>query len=149
MTSGGANKPNHMRLLVCAAAIASAICLSHATAQAQGEGDFYARKNIRFLAGTAAGGGFSTYAMLLAPHLGKFIPGNPSVTVEHLPGVGGINSLNYLANAAPRDGAAIAIAMPNFFVTPWTEPKAAKSNPAGKPAPEIAATVARVMGVTQ
>lgn len=112
-----------------ALALLAALIADAPPVAAQSAGEFYARKNIRFLVGTAAGGGFSTYAMLLAPHLGKHIPGNPSVTIEHMPGAGGINSLNYLANAAPRDGTAIAIAMPNFFVTPWTEPNATKFDP--------------------
>ncbi len=98
---------------------------------AQPAEDFYRRKNIRFLVGTDAGAGFSAYSLLLQAYLGKHIPGNPSVTVEHMPGAGGINSLNYLANAAPKDGTAIAVAMPNFFVTPWTEPNAVKFDPAG------------------
>ncbi len=98
---------------------------------AQPADDFYRRKNIRFLVGTDAGAGFSAYSLLLQAYLGKHIPGNPSVTVEHMPGAGGINSLNYLANAAPKDGTAIAVAMPNFFVTPWTEPNAVKFDPAG------------------
>ena len=96
---------------------------------AQSPEEFYRRKNIRFLVGSDAGAGFSAYSLLMAAHLGKHVPGSPSVTVEHMPGAGGINSLNYLANAAPKDGSVIAIAMPNFFVTPWTEPQAVKFDP--------------------
>jgi tripartite-type tricarboxylate transporter receptor subunit TctC len=97
--------------------------------QAQGPADFYRGKSIRFIVGSDTGGGFSTYALLLSQFLTKFIPGSPGISVEHMPGAGGINSLNYIANAAPRDGTVIAIAMPNFFVTPFTEPKAVKFNP--------------------
>jgi len=100
-----------------------------APAMAQSAENFFRGKNIRFIVGTDAGAGFSAYSLLMSAHLGKHIPGNPTVTVEHMPGAGGINSLNYLANAAPKDGTAIAIAMPNFFVTPWTEPKAVKFDP--------------------
>ena len=98
-------------------------------ASAQTSADFYRGKTIRFIVGSDTGGGFSTYAMLLSTHLGKHIPGSPGVSVEHMPGAGGINSLNYIANAAPKDGTVIAIAMPNFFVTPFTEPKAVKFDP--------------------
>ena len=55
---------------------------------AQPAEDFYRRKNIRFLVGTDAGAGFSAYSLLLQAYLGKHIPGNPSVTVEHMPGAG-------------------------------------------------------------
>jgi tripartite-type tricarboxylate transporter receptor subunit TctC len=103
--------------------------ISGSTALAQSPNDFYRGKTIRFIVGSDAGGGFSTYAMLLSTYLGKFIPGTPAISVEHMPGAGGINSLNYIANAAPKDGTVIAIAMPNFFVTPFTEPKAVKFDP--------------------
>lgn len=115
---------------IATVALAAALfCLpQHATAQSPEE--FYRRKNIRFLVGSDAGAGFSAYSLLMAGHLGKHVPGSPTVTVEHMPGAGGINSLNYLANAAPQDGSVIAIAMPNLFVTPWTEPQAVKFDPA-------------------
>jgi tripartite-type tricarboxylate transporter receptor subunit TctC len=92
--------------------------------------DFYRGKTIRVVVGSEAGGGFSTYSLLLSAHLGKHIPGNPAVTIEHRPGAGGVNAIDYLANAAPKDGTVIAVAMPNFFVTPFVEPRAAKFNPA-------------------
>ena len=119
---------NRIRLLSITAGIVLGAWIN--PLQAQTGEPFYQRKNIRFLVGTDAGAGFSAYSLLMAQYLGKHIPGNPSVTVEHMPGAGGINSLNYLANAAPKDGTAIAIAMPNFFVTPWTEPQAVKFDPA-------------------
>jgi tripartite-type tricarboxylate transporter receptor subunit TctC len=97
---------------------------------AQAETDFYRGKTIRIVVGSEAGGGFSIYSLLLSAHLGKHIPGNPSVTIEHRPGAGGVNAIDYLANAAPKDGTVIAVAMPNFFVTPFVEPRAAKFNPA-------------------
>lgn len=96
---------------------------------AQPASDFYKGKTLRIIVGSSAGGGFSLYSMLLSSHYGKFIPGNPAVVVEHLPGAGGVNSINYLANAAPQDGTVIAVAMPNFFVTPFVEPKEALFDP--------------------
>lgn len=112
------------------AALVAIFVAGSAGAQTQTAEEFYRRKNIRFLVGTDAGAGFSAYSLLMSQFLGKHISGNPTVTIEHMPGAGGINSLNYLANAAPKDGTAIAIAMPNFFVTPWTEPQAVKFDPA-------------------
>ncbi len=117
-------------ILARAALVAlGASCLAQGGACAQGV-DFYHNKSLKILVGSEAGGGFSSYSLLLSNHLGRYIPGNPSVTVEHRPGSGGINSINYLANAAPRDGTVIAVAMPNFFVTPFVEPAATKFNPA-------------------
>ena len=96
-----------------------------ATAQTQ-SGDFYRGKTIRLMIGAAAGGGFSAYALLLSAYLGRHIPGSPAVVIEHMPGGGGINSINYVANAAPLDGTVMAVAIPNFFVTPHIEPHAVR-----------------------
>ena len=115
------------------AAIAVLLLASLTPAAAQSAADFYKNKTLRLVVGSSAGGGFSMYAMLLSAHYGKFIPGNPAVVVEHLPGAGGINSINFLANAAPQDGTVIAVAMPNFFVTPFVEPKEALFDPAKFP----------------
>jgi tripartite-type tricarboxylate transporter receptor subunit TctC len=99
-------------------------------ASVQAQADFYRGKTVRIVVGSDAGGGFSTYSLLLSAHLGKHISGNPAVTIEHRPGAGGVNAIDYLANAAPKDGTVIAVAMPNFYVTPFVEPRAAKFNPA-------------------
>jgi tripartite-type tricarboxylate transporter receptor subunit TctC len=71
--------------------------------------DFYKKNNtIRLLIGSEAGGGYDGYSRLLARHLGRFIPGNPSVLVQNMPGAAGIVAANYLYNVAPKDGTAIA-----------------------------------------
>jgi tripartite-type tricarboxylate transporter receptor subunit TctC len=116
-----------MRLGVLTLAILTALS---GGASVQAQTDFYRGKNIRIVVGSEAGGGFSTYSLLLSAHLGKHVPGNPSVTIEHRPGAGGVTAIDYLASAAPKDGTVIAVAMPNFYVTPFVEPSAAKFNPA-------------------
>src|SRR5829696_8689348 len=71
--------------------------------------DFYKKNNtIRLLVGSEAGGGYDAYARLLARHISKFIPGNPTIVVQNMPGAGGIVAANYLYNAAPKDGSAMA-----------------------------------------
>jgi tripartite-type tricarboxylate transporter receptor subunit TctC len=71
--------------------------------------DFYAGKTLRVLVGFAPGGGYDLYARTLARYLGKYIPGEPTVVAQNMPGAGSLKVLNYLYNAAPRDGTAIAI----------------------------------------
>jgi tripartite-type tricarboxylate transporter receptor subunit TctC len=61
-----------------------------------------------YVAGTA-GGGIDLYGRAVGRHLGRHIPGNPTVTVQDMPGAGGIRAANYLAEQAPRDGTALAI----------------------------------------
>jgi tripartite-type tricarboxylate transporter receptor subunit TctC len=59
-----------------------------------------------YVAGTA-GGGIDLYARLLGRHIGRHIPGKPAVTVQVMPGAGGIRAATFLAEQAPRDGTAI------------------------------------------
>jgi tripartite-type tricarboxylate transporter receptor subunit TctC len=70
---------------------------------------FYRNSEITFIVGTGAGGSHDAYARLLARHLGRFIPGNPPINVQDMPGAGGLRAANYLYNFAPSDGTAIGI----------------------------------------
>lgn len=66
--------------------------------------DFYAGKTLTILVGFSPGGGFDTNARVLARHLGRHIPGIPSVVVDNMPGASSVTSILYLDNKAPRDG---------------------------------------------
>jgi tripartite-type tricarboxylate transporter receptor subunit TctC len=57
--------------------------------------------------GTPAGGGYDIYARLLARHLGKHIPGNPTIIVQNRPGAGAVIAANYVYEVAPQDGTVI------------------------------------------
>jgi tripartite-type tricarboxylate transporter receptor subunit TctC len=65
---------------------------------------FYSGKTVKIIVGYTPGGGYDTYARTLAAHIGKFIPGNPTVIVENMDGAGSIKALNYIYSAAPKDG---------------------------------------------
>ncbi len=69
-----------------------------------GAEDFYKDKTIRFIVGYAPGGGYDTYTRAIARHIGKFIPGNPTSTVENMEGAGSLLAANYLYNKADADG---------------------------------------------
>src|SRR5436305_5276713 len=60
-----------------------------------------------YVAGTA-GGGIDLYGRAVGRHLGRHLAGNPTVTVQDMPGAGGIRAANFLAEQAPRDGSALA-----------------------------------------
>ena len=60
------------------------------------------------LVGTAPGGINDISARLVARHLGRFIPGNPSFVVQNMPGAGGLVTANRLYNVAEKDGSVIA-----------------------------------------
>ena len=68
---------------------------------------FYEGKTIRIIVGFSAGGGFDTYSRLIGRHLGRHIPGNPSVVVENMPGAASLVSANHVYNVAKPDGLTI------------------------------------------
>lgn len=68
----------------------------------------YKGKIIRLIVGFSAGGGFDTYSRAIARHIGKHIPGNPTVIVENMPGASSIISANHLYKIAKPDGLTIA-----------------------------------------
>jgi tripartite-type tricarboxylate transporter receptor subunit TctC len=69
---------------------------------------FFKGKTIRLIEAYSAGGGYDTYARLIARYLGRHITGNPSVTVENMTGAGGLIAVNYLYNRAEADGLTLA-----------------------------------------
>lgn len=77
--------------------------------QAQAVESFYAGKQVVINVGSAAGGGYDAQARLMARHIGKYIPGNPTVIVQNRPGAGGLLAANHLFNVAPKDGTVIAL----------------------------------------
>ena len=76
-------------------------------AWAQTAADFYRGKTLNLIVGYSPGGGYDTYTRILARHLGKHIPGNPTIVVQNMPGAGSLKLANYLYNVAPKDGATI------------------------------------------
>lgn len=71
--------------------------------------DFYKGKNIRFIVGFAAGGGYDAYTRMVARYIGRHIPGNPSTTVENMDGAGSVIAVNYTYNKASKDGLTVGI----------------------------------------
>jgi len=78
-------------------------------AHAQNPADFYKGKTIDLYIGYSAGGGYDVYARALARHMGRFIPGNPTILPKNMPGAGSLVLANWLYNVAPRDGTAFGI----------------------------------------
>jgi tripartite-type tricarboxylate transporter receptor subunit TctC len=77
-----------------------------ASARAQTPADFYRGKNVDLYIGYSVGGGYDLYARMLARHLGKHIPGNPTVVTKNMEGAGSLRLTNWLYRVAPKDGTA-------------------------------------------
>jgi len=71
--------------------------------------DFYKGKSINWILSAGAGGGYSEYAHVFAPHFSAHIPGKPSILVQNMPGAGGIRAMIYLQSIAPKDGTTIGL----------------------------------------
>jgi tripartite-type tricarboxylate transporter receptor subunit TctC len=71
--------------------------------------DFYRGRTMALIVGYSVGGGYDTYARILARHMSKHIPGNPAIVVQNMPGAGSLKAANYLYNVAPKDGTAFGI----------------------------------------
>ena len=80
------------------------VLASLASARADSVADFYQGRTIDLEVGYSTGGGYDIYARMLARHLGRFIPGNPTIVPKNMPGAGSLRLANWLAQAAPRDG---------------------------------------------
>jgi tripartite-type tricarboxylate transporter receptor subunit TctC len=80
--------------------------------------DFYKGRNIDFIVGAAAGGGFDQTARPMASFLSKYLPGKPSVVVRNMPGGAGVIMTNYLVSAAPADGTVIGMGTGNIPYEP-------------------------------
>jgi len=93
--------------MVVTAAFAAALAVPLARADAVA--DFYKGRQVNLIVGFGPGGGYDIYARLLARHFGRFIPGNPNVVVQNMPGAGSLRAVNYLYNIAPKDGTTIGM----------------------------------------
>jgi tripartite-type tricarboxylate transporter receptor subunit TctC len=87
-----------------AAALVIGLAALTMPARADEVADFYKGKTVQLVVGYGPGGGYDVYARVLSRHIGKHIPGNPTVVVQNMPGAGSLRAANYLYSAAPKDG---------------------------------------------
>ncbi|CAN0219875.1 unnamed protein product, partial [Phaeothamnion confervicola] len=98
-----------------------AVCAGFFTAGASAQ-DFYAGKTLTVVVGTDAGGGYDIYARTIARHLGKQMPGKPTVIVQNMPGAGSAKAAEFMYNLAPKDGTTIGLIFPGMVVEPLLQP---------------------------
>lgn len=89
-------------LLTASAGFFVFVAAGHAAAP-----ELYQGKVIRIVVGFSPGGAFDAYSRSLSRHMRKYIPGNPAITVENMPGAGSLIAANYLYKAANPDGLTI------------------------------------------
>jgi tripartite-type tricarboxylate transporter receptor subunit TctC len=112
------------------AATSLALFWSAAPSLAQTPEEFYRGKTLTIQVGYGVGGGYDTTARIVARHLGRHIPGNPTVVVSNMPGSGSLNVVNYLFNAAPRDGLTLGVFASILMLEPLRGNANVKADPA-------------------
>jgi len=83
---------------------------------ARAEADFFRNKVVRIIVGFGAGGGYDVFARVVARHLTRYIPGNPSVIVENRIGAGGVIAADAVYNTVPKDGTVIGLLPSNIVL---------------------------------
>jgi tripartite-type tricarboxylate transporter receptor subunit TctC len=109
---------NSLRLLY--PALFGALCLS-APANAQSVEEFYKGKTINLLVGFSVGGGYDLYARHLARHMGKYIPGKPTIVTQNMAVAGSLRAANFIYTAAPKDGTAFGTFSRTTGINPLLE----------------------------
>src|SRR5687768_6368195 len=93
---------------VCLFATAMLAVPAPSPASAQ-QSDYFAGKTVRMIIGLGSGGGYDLWARLVARHIGKHLPGNPTVIAQNMEGAGSFRAANHMQSVAPRDGTMLAL----------------------------------------
>src|SRR3954466_11895703 len=136
---------SHLGVLAIAAL---ATGLAHPATAAEDVAAFYQGRNVSFIVGFNTGGGADAYARLVARHLGRHIPGNPTWVVRNMQGAGSILAANHIFNLSPKDGSEIGLFAGNIAIDPVIGGVPAKYDSRdftwiGNPAAELDVCIAR------
>ncbi|HWP59103.1 MAG TPA: tripartite tricarboxylate transporter substrate-binding protein [Candidatus Acidoferrales bacterium] len=93
----------------------AALFLLLSSASARAQADFYKGKTVRIVIGYSAGGTNDLWARAIARHWGKYVPGNPNIIVQNMPGAGTMVAANYVYSVEKPDGLTLALIAPGLF----------------------------------
>jgi tripartite-type tricarboxylate transporter receptor subunit TctC len=111
------------RGMLFAGSLAASLCLSSVSARADAVSDFYTGKSITIIVGADSGGGYDAQGRLMSRHIGRFLPGNPAVIVQNLPGAGSLTAANQIYNVSPKDGTTMGLLQRGVFSAKFTNPQ--------------------------
>ena len=137
------------RMIFSAAFLAAAAAGmgSSAPARADTVADFYKANPVTIVVGFGVGGGYDVYSRALTRHMGRHMPGGPSMLVRNMPGAGSMAAANYIYNNAPKDGSQFAtfsrsIPSQPLFDSAGVQFDAQNLNWIGSPASEVSVVFA-------
>jgi hypothetical protein len=116
---------NVRKLLLVIAIAATLASITPAMAQAPS----LAGKNVTMIIASGTGGGYDLWGRLVARHLGKHLPGKPTVVAQNMPAAGGIVAANHIYNVAPKDGTAMGLITGGAVLGPITGAAGARFDP--------------------
>jgi tripartite-type tricarboxylate transporter receptor subunit TctC len=106
--------------------MAAAIGATGTSGHAEDAAAFYAGRQVNFIIPTSAGGGFDLYSRVLMDYMRKYIPGQPTIVMQNMPGAGGVRAANYVSSVAPRDGSVLGMPLSNIPLAEALDPQAVK-----------------------
>jgi tripartite-type tricarboxylate transporter receptor subunit TctC len=118
---------NRIKLFTAAAAMAATLAIAGSPAAAQTPS--LAGKTVTMLIGFGPGGGYDAWGRVVARHLGKHLPGNPTVVPQNMPGGGSLNAANHIYAVAPKDGSMLGIIARDAALAPLTGQSGARFDP--------------------
>ena len=83
----------------------------------------YKGKTIKIVIPYGPGGTYDKYGVAFSNHLGKHIPGNPNIILQHMPGAGGAKAMNWFYNVAPKDGLSLIVPLDNGVTNQLMRPE--------------------------
>lgn len=98
----------------------STVLLVLGAASARAQADAFAGKTVQMIIGFGPGGGYDLWARTVARHIGKHLPGKPSVVAQNMPGAGSFIAASHIYNAAPKDGTVLGIIARDAALGPLT-----------------------------
>jgi hypothetical protein len=98
--------------------LVAAVAMSASIARAENAVDFYKGRSISMIIGYSVGGGYDAYARLLAHHIGRHIPGEPSIVPQQMTGAGSLRAANYLFSVALKDGSVLGTFSRSMGIAP-------------------------------
>jgi tripartite-type tricarboxylate transporter receptor subunit TctC len=114
------------RALVCAALFTAALT---APGAADEIADFYRGRNMDLQIGSGAGGGNDLWGRVVGRHIGRHIPGGPTIVPKNMPAAGSLALANFLYNAAPQDGSVIGMILRGIPFEPLFEGQGVQFDP--------------------
>jgi len=100
-----------------------------AVAPAAAQGPSLAGKNVTMIIGFGPGGGYDSWGRVVARHIGKHLPGNPTVVPQNMPGGGSFNAANHIYAIGPKDGTVLGIIARDAPLGPLTGAPGARFDP--------------------